>query len=75
MARFKQPATWAWGLAAAFVGGASATVADVGADLILDGHVTLNLQKLGLKALVMGGIMAAMYLKQSPLPPLEEETK
>lgn len=75
MARFKNPATWAWGLGAAFVGGASATIADVGADLILEGSVTLNLQKLGMKALVMGAITAALYLKQSPLPVIEEVEK
>jgi hypothetical protein len=74
MAHFKNPLMWFRGVVAAFITGASATIADVGADLILDGSVTLNIQKLGMKALVMGAIGAAMYLKQSPLPVIEETT-
>lgn len=73
MARFKNPVVWLHGLISAFIGGAVATFADIGADLILEGDVTLNVKKLGMKALVMGGILAAVYLKQSPLPPIIED--
>ena len=72
MAHFKNTAFWVHGLVSAFIGGAVTVCADIGADAILEGEVVLNFKKLGLKALVMGIIMAGIYLKQSPLPQLEE---
>lgn len=70
--RFKNPATWAYGLITAFIGGGVTVFADIGADLIVDGSVTMNLKKLSAKAAVGGLILAAAYLKKSPLPELEE---
>ena len=74
MAHFRNPLYWFHGLLSAFIGGGAGVIADIGADLILDGHVVLNLKKLGCKALVMGAICAGMYLKKSPLPEIEETT-
>jgi hypothetical protein len=72
MTKLKHVGTWVHGLISAFIGGAVTAVADIGSDLILEGSVTLNVKKLGLKALVGGGLLAIAYLKQSPLPPIEE---
>jgi hypothetical protein len=72
-ARFKDPWTWFYGLVAAFIGGCTGVIADVGADLLMDGSVILNVKKLGIKAAVMGAILAAGYLRQSPLPPIEKD--
>lgn len=69
--RLKDPWSWLHGLASAFIGGAVTAFADVGADLIMDGSVTLNAKKLGIKAVVGGAILAAAYLRKSPLPELE----
>jgi len=74
MAHFKNPLMWLRGLLAAFIGGSAGVVADIGADLILDGEVVLHIKKLLIKAAVMGAICAAMYLKQAPLPEIEETT-
>jgi hypothetical protein len=37
----------------------------------MDGSVVLNIKKLGVKALVGGAVLAAAYLRKSPLPELE----
>jgi hypothetical protein len=71
MARFKNAALWAHGLFSAFIGGSVTVVADVVADAVMDGSVVLNIKKLGLKALVGGAVLAAAYLRKSPLPELE----
>jgi hypothetical protein len=72
MARFKDPIVWLHGLFSAFIGGSVTVVADVVTDALMDGSVVLNLKKLGLKALVGGAVLAAAYLRKSPLPELEE---
>jgi hypothetical protein len=71
MARFKNPAMWLHGLFSAFIGGSVTVVADVVADAVMDGSVAMNFKKLGLKALVGGAVLAAAYLRKSPLPELE----
>lgn len=71
--RFKDPLVWLHGFIAAFVGGAAGVFADVAADLVVDGTVTLEIKKLGLKALVMGAALAGAYLKRSPLPQIVHE--
>lgn len=75
LTKISSPKVWLHGLASAFIGGgASAITADQG--LILAQRmgldvVTLNLTEVGVVFLSSGMVSAAMYLKQSPLPPLK----
>lgn len=73
--KLRSPRIWLHGLGAAFVGGgASALTADQGLSLAARMGVdvpVLNLQALGIVFLSAGISSAAMYLKQSPLPPIE----
>lgn len=75
LTKIASPKVWLHGLASAFIGGgASALTADQG--LILAQRVgmdvvTLNLTEVGIVFFSSGLVSAAMYLKQSPLPPLK----
>lgn len=73
--RLRSPRAWVHGLIAAFIGGgASALTTDQGLSLAQRMGVdvpTLNLNALGIVFLSAGLSSAAMYLKQSPLPPIE----
>jgi formate-dependent nitrite reductase membrane component NrfD len=73
--RLRSPRAWLHGLIAAFVGGgASAITTDQGfilAERLGVDVPTLNLNALGIVFLTSGLSSAAMYLKQSPLPPIE----
>lgn len=75
MTRFKNPWLWLHSLVAAFIGGgASAITTQMG--LLMAQAVgmpvrPLNWSELGIVALSAGIYNAAMYLKRSPLPPLE----
>lgn len=75
LTKLRSPRIWLHGLGAAFVGGgASALTADQGLSLAQRMGVdvpVLNLQALGIVFLSAGISSAAMYLKQSPLPPIE----
>ena len=70
--------TWAYGLGAAFVGGGSSSVASGLAAMGLDkDHFNLTdgmgatLKLMTIAFLINGIISAFLYLKQSPLPPLQ----
>ena len=73
--KISYPRIWLHGLASAFIGGgASALTADQGlilAERLGLNVVTLNLTEVGVVFLSSGIVSAAMYLKQSPLPPLK----
>lgn len=77
LAKLRSPRIWLHGLGAAFIGGgASALTADQGLSLALRMGVdvpTLNLKALLIVFVASGISSAAMYLKQSPLPPIEEQ--
>lgn len=72
--KLSSPGIWLRGLLAAFIGGgASALTADQGLQMAQRLGVdvpSLNLKALGIVALSAGIYNAALYLKQSPLPPL-----
>lgn len=75
LTKISSPRIWLHGLASAFIGGgASAITADQGlilAERLGLNVVTLNLTEVGVVFLSSGIVSAAMYLKQSPLPPLK----
>jgi len=64
---------WLHGLGAAFIGGAATSLATILVDSEKFNIDTLvGLQHLAVVAVVAGIVSAAGYLKQSPLPPVEE---
>lgn len=78
MTKFKNPALWAYGLFAGFLGGA-ATAIDSSLALMVIAPDKFNIHE-GLKtSLVTAGVLAvltgakvmAAYIKQTPLPPIE----
>jgi hypothetical protein len=80
--RLKDPAVWIYGLIAAFIGGGSSAVAStltasfIAPDKFNVGAQLGNFLKLAGATFVVSGVFHAFsYLKQSPLPPIEEETK
>lgn len=80
MSKLKNPGAWLYGLAAAFIGGgSSAVVATLTASFIAPDQFNVGAQlgnflKLAGATFVVSGVFHAFsYLKQSPLPPIEEE--
>lgn len=71
-AHLKNPIVWLHGLFAAFVGGATSVIVGISVDAAMDGDFKINAKRLGIKALITGAVFAGAYLKQSPLPPIEE---
>ncbi|QEE30793.1 hypothetical protein FTW19_24005 [Terriglobus albidus] len=64
---------WLHGLGAAFIGGAATSLATILVDSEkFNIDTLLGLQHLAVVAIVAGIVSAAGYLKQSPLPPVEE---
>jgi hypothetical protein len=64
---------WLHGLGAAFIGGAATSLATILVDSDKFNFDTfLGLQRLAVVAVVAGIVSAAGYLKQSPLPPVED---
>lgn len=64
---------WLHGLGAAFIGGAATSLATILVDSDKFNIETfLGLQHLAVVAIVAGIVSAAGYLKQSPLPPVED---
>ncbi|WP_263415348.1 hypothetical protein [Terriglobus albidus] len=64
---------WLHGLGAAFIGGAATSLATVLVDSEkFNIDTLLGLQHLAFVAMVAGIVSAAGYLKQSPLPPVED---
>lgn len=76
--KLRNPRAWLHGLLAAFIGGgASALTADQGLQLAVRMGVdvpVLNLKALGIVFVSSGIFNAALYLKQSPLPPISNGT-
>lgn len=78
MSKFKDPIAWLYGLiSGAIGGGATAGVSTLG---LLVGNVAgadvkpLDFKQVG-AVFLSGAVMSAiLYLKQSPLPPLDEST-
>jgi hypothetical protein len=72
MTRLKNPWAWLHGLISAGVGGSATAIST-----IIVAPETFNfkegLAKLGTVAAVSAIVSVAMYLKQSPLPPIVEE--
>jgi len=69
-AKLKDPLLWLYGLFAAVIGGTSNTIA---AMIVDPTAFNMNdLPKLGKLALASALISLVLYLKQSPLPPLEK---
>lgn len=67
-------AKWFYGLVSAFIGAASSAVT---ASIVAPESFNLShagLLKIGELCVVSGGVAVAMYLKQSPLPPLTTST-
>ncbi len=77
ISKLSSPRIWLRGLVSAFIsGGATALTADQGISLAnrLGADVQpLNLQAIGIVFLSAGLSGAAMYLKQSPIPPTSSE--
>jgi hypothetical protein len=69
--RFKDPWTWAYGLFAGIIGGAANTISAMLVDPVAFNFN--DMPKLGKLALAGAVISAVLYLKQSPLPPLEQD--
>ncbi len=65
--------TWIHGLVAAFIGGAAASVTNLIVAPESFNMTPEGLKKLGWAVLASGVVAAALYLKQSPLPPAEKE--
>jgi hypothetical protein len=72
MANLKNPRVWLHGLISALVGGAATSISTI---VVAPEQFNLEggLLNVGKVALVSGIVSAAMYLKQSPLPPMEGE--
>lgn len=76
--RLKDPLAWLWGLISGMIGGgATAALSTVG--LLAGNEFDSSIPTLNFKAIcivfVSGALVSAFtYLKQSPLPALEEET-
>jgi len=64
--------TWIHGLAAAFIGGAAASITNLIVAPESFNATPEGLRKLGWAILASGVVAAALYLKQSPLPPPEK---
>ncbi len=77
MTRLKNPLAWVHGLVGAFIGGgASAVSGGIGAIVTAPNDFNVQdpkklLTMMGITFLIMGLPSAAIYLKQSPLPPIE----
>jgi len=78
MKRWKEPKVWLYGLVAGIIGGAATAAASFmslnAASTVGLNVKPLDLEQLGWVLLISGLVNAFSYLKQSPLPPLEEVT-
>lgn len=71
MSKLKNPTVWIHGLISALIGGCATSISTI---VVAPDQFNLDggLANVGKVALVSGIVAAAMYLKQSPLPPIEE---
>lgn len=71
MSKLKNPSVWIHGLISALIGGAATSISTI---VVAPEQFNLagGLANVGKVALVSGIVAAAMYLKQSPLPQIEE---
>lgn len=71
MSKLKNPTVWIHGLISALIGGAATSISTV---VVAPEQFNLSagLMNVAKVALVSGIVSAAMYLKQSPLPPVDE---
>lgn len=65
---------WIHGLGAAFIAAAATSITGTAAAALTTGINPTELKKIGIAAVVSGGISAAAYLRQSPLPALTVTT-